>query len=238
MALYTLTIAVIFLYIFITGFHDEGNLIATIVCSRSIEAKKALIIASVAQFLGPLIVTTAVSTTIAKDIIKYSYLLNSGENISLLILSGILGAALWNFITWYYAIPSSSSHALIGGILGPFAIEYGFHSINFYGIMTKVIIPLFFSPVIGFAAGYIITLIFWKLLKNAQPSVNSFLKKLQYGTMFLLNIGQSANDAQKGMGLIVILMMIKGNTHNFEVPFFYKIYSSFYDILWSFIWWI
>ncbi|AAM23621.1 PiT family inorganic phosphate transporter [Caldanaerobacter subterraneus subsp. tengcongensis MB4] len=227
MALYTLTIAVIFLYIFITGFHDEGNLIATIVCSRSIEAKKALIIASVAQFLGPLIVTTAVSTTIAKDIIKYSYLLNSGENISLLILSGILGAALWNFITWYYAIPSSSSHALIGGILGPFAIEYGFHSINFYGIMTKVIIPLFFSPVIGFAAGYIITLIFWKLLKNAQPSVNSFLKKLQYGTMFLLNIGQSANDAQKGMGLIVILMMIKGNTHNFEVPFFIKYIAAF-----------
>ncbi|ERM91548.1 phosphate starvation-inducible protein PhoH [Caldanaerobacter subterraneus subsp. yonseiensis KB-1] len=227
MTLYTVTIAVIFIYIFITGFHDEGNLIATIICSRSIEAKKALIIASVAQFLGPLVVVTTVSTTIAKDVIKYNYIVQSGDKIVLLILCGILGATLWNFITWYYAIPSSSSHAMIGGMLGPFVVEYGFLSVNLYGIMMKVIIPLFFSPVIGFGAGYVISLFFWKLLKNAQPSVNELLKKIQYGTMFLLNVGQSANDAQKGTGLIVILMMTRGSTHNFEVPFFVKYLAAF-----------
>ncbi|MGI1691771.1 inorganic phosphate transporter [Thermoanaerobacter uzonensis] len=219
MDFYSITIIVIFFYIFVTGFHDEGNLVATIIFSRSIDAKKAFILAAVAQFLGTAIISTNVSQTMAKDIIKYEYLFKSGSTISLLILSGLIGAMTWNFITWYFGIPSSSSHALIGGMLGPFVLEYGYNSINVQGILFKAILPLFLSPIIGFGTGYLVMFFLSEILKNQTPEMNNVLKKLQYFTLFFLNAGQGSNDAQKGMGLIVILMMITGQTHNFEVPF-------------------
>ncbi len=219
MNFYNIAIIVIFFYIFIYGFHDEGNLIATIIFSRSIKFKKALILASIAQFLGTIAISTTVTTTIAKDIIKSKYLFESGTNISLLILCGLLSAIIWSFITWRFGIPTSSTHALIGGMLGPFVLEYGFKSINVRGIMVKVIIPLFFSPLVGFVVGYLITFLLLKILRNQRPVVNSILKKVQYITLFLLNAIQGSIDAQKGMGLIIILMMIQSQTHNFEVPF-------------------
>lgn len=222
MDFYFPAIIAIFFYIFVTGFHDEGNLIATIIFSRSIDAKKAFIFAAIAQFLGTAIISTTVSTTMAKDIVKYEYLLKSSSNISLLILSGLIGAMTWNFITWYFEIPSSSSHALIGGMLGPFILEYGFNSINVQGILFRAILPLFLSPIIGFVAGYLLTFFLSEILKNQTPAANNVLMKLQYFTLFFLNAGQGSNDAQKGIGLIVILMMIKGQTHNFEVPFVIK----------------
>ncbi|MBT1280337.1 inorganic phosphate transporter [Thermoanaerobacter sp. CM-CNRG TB177] len=219
MDFYSIAIIVIFFYIFVTGFHDEGNLIATIIYSRSIDVKKAFILAAVAQFLGTAIISTNVSKTMAKDIVKYEYLFRNGYNISLLILCGLIGAMIWNFITWYFGIPSSSSHALIGGMLGPFVLEYGFNSINVQGILFRAILPLFLSPIIGFVTGYLVTFFLSEILKNQTPAANNVLKKLQYFTLFFLNAGQGSNDAQKGMGLMVILMMIKGQTHNFKVPF-------------------
>lgn len=226
MDFYYIVIGFVFFYIFVTGFHDEGNLIATIISSRSMKAKTAFIVASAAQFLGTILLSTTVTTTMGRDIIKYEYLLKSASDINLLIFSGIFGAMIWNFITWYWGIPSSSSHALIGGMIGPFFIKYGFTAINTSAIIIKAIIPLFLSPIIGFIIGYIIMNLSAEMLRNQGPEINNVLKKLQYITVFLLNAGQGANDAQKGMGLIVIIMMIARKAHNFEVPYIVKVVSA------------
>lgn len=226
MNFYYIVIGFIFFYVFVTGFHDEGNLIATIISSRSMKINKAFVTASIAQFLGTIFLSTTVTSTIGKDVIRYQYIMKNSDGIYEMIFAGILGAMAWNFITWYMGIPSSSSHALIGGLIGPFVIKYGFSSINVYKIIIKIIIPLFLSPVVGFLIGYLIMFLSSKMLKNHGPGINDVLKKLQYITVFLLNAGQGANDAQKGMGIIIIMMTIAGQTHDFTVPYWIKFISA------------
>ncbi|SHE46376.1 inorganic phosphate transporter, PiT family [Caldanaerobius fijiensis DSM 17918] len=216
----------IFVHIFITGFHDEGNLIATIISSRSIKAATAFGLAAISQFLGVVFIGTSVASTIGKSIIKYDYIIKSHDHLYLMLLTGILGAIVWNIITWYIEIPTSASHALIGGLLGPFFVEYGYKSINIYGTFIKVIAPLFISPMIGFIIGYIIMGISTILLYRFDPGVNKTLKRLQYITIFILNSSQGANDAQKGMGIIAIAMLQAGMTKSFTVPLWVKFISG------------
>lgn len=226
MGFFLITIVFIYIYIFITGFHDEGNLIAAIISSRSMDVRSAFFVAAVAQFLGSILLSTTVSSTMSKDIIKYNYIINSHNLIYIMIMSGLLGGVIWNLVTWYLGMPSSSSHALIGGILGPFVMQYGINSINYYGIIFKVIIPLFLSPIVGFIIGYIIMSVTSNMLRTAGLSANKVLKKLQYITVFILNAGQGANDAQKAMGIIVIILIVEGYTNNFNVPFWVKCISG------------
>lgn len=226
MNFYYIATGFIFFYVFVTGFHDEGNLIATIISSRSMKINTAFATASIAQFLGTMFLSTTVTSTIGRDVVRYQYITKSSNGVYEMIFAGILGAMIWNFITWYLGIPSSSSHALIGGIIGPFVMQYGFISVNIYKIITKVIIPLFLSPVVGFLIGYLIMNLSSEMLRNQGPGINDVLKRLQYITIFLLNAGQGANDAQKGMGIIVIIMTIEGLTHNFTVPYWIKFISA------------
>ncbi|MDK2805867.1 MAG: inorganic phosphate transporter, PiT family [Thermoanaerobacterium sp.] len=227
MNLYLILIAFIFIYIFITGFHDEGNLIATIISSRSMSIGSAFITASLAQFIGTATLSTTVASTISKDVLRLNYLNINRDNLYIMIFTGLLGAVIWNLITWYFGMPSSSSHALVGGMIGPFIAQYGLKSVNVFGILLKVIIPLFLSPILGFLIGYLVMNTTSHLLGAAGTKVNTVLKKFQYITLFILNAGQGANDAQKGMGLISILLIGDGMSHNFTLPHWIKILSAF-----------
>ncbi|AEF18019.1 MULTISPECIES: inorganic phosphate transporter [Thermoanaerobacterium] len=227
MNLHYALIAFILLYIFITGFHDEGNLIATIISSRSIGIRSAFITASLAQFIGTATLSTTVASTISKDVLNLKYLTIAGNDLYIMIFTGLLGAVVWNLITWYIGMPSSSSHALVGGMIGPFIIKYGIYSINIYGILLKVIIPLFLSPVFGFLIGYLVMYFTSRILRSAGVKVNTVLKKLQYLTLFILNAGQGANDAQKGMGLIYILTIGSSLSRSSEFHNMIKVLSAF-----------
>ncbi|MEG6567867.1 inorganic phosphate transporter [Thermoanaerobacterium saccharolyticum] len=227
MDLHYILIAFILVYIFITGFHDEGNLIATIISSRSIGIRSAFITASLAQFIGTATLSTTVASTISKDVLKLKYLTIAGNDLETMIFTGLLGAVVWNLITWYIGMPSSSSHALVGGMIGPFIVKYGIDSINIYGILLKVIIPLFLSPVFGFLIGYLVMYLTSHILRRAGVKVNTVLKRLQYLTLFILNAGQGANDAQKGMGLIYILTIGSSLSKSSEFHNTIKILSAF-----------
>ncbi|HHV74950.1 MAG TPA: inorganic phosphate transporter [Thermoanaerobacterium sp.] len=227
MDLHYALIAFILLYIFITGFHDEGNLIATIISSRSIGIRSAFITASLAQFIGTATLSTTVASTISKDVLKLKYITIAGNDLYIMIFTGLLGAVVWNLITWYIGMPSSSSHALVGGMIGPFIIKYGIDSINIYGILLKVVIPLFLSPVFGFLIGYLVMYSTSRILRSAGVKVNTVLKKLQYLTLFILNAGQGANDAQKGMGLIYILTIGSSLSRSSEFHNMIKVLSAF-----------
>lgn len=226
MRTFYLLIFFVFVHIFITGFHDEGNLIATIISSRSIKAAIAFGVAAISQFLGVVFIKTSVASTIAKSIVKYDYIIKSQDNLYLMLLAGILGTLVWNIFTWYIEIPTSASHALIGGLLGPFFVEYGFKSINMYGIIMKVIIPLFVSPMMGFVIGYIIMGVSTILLYRFDPGVNKILKRLQYFTIFILNSSQGANDAQKGIGIIIVAMLQAGMIKGFTIPLWVNIVAA------------
>lgn len=227
MDLHYALIAFILLYIFITGFHDEGNLIATIISSRSIGIRSAFITASLAQFIGTATLSTTVASTISKDVLKLKYITIAGNDLYIMIFTGLLGAVVWNLITWYIGMPSSSSHALVGGMIGPFIIKYGIDSIDIYGILLKVVIPLFLSPVFGFLIGYLVMYSTSRILRSAGVKVNTVLKKLQYLTLFILNAGQGANDAQKGMGLIYILTIGSSLSRSSEFHNMIKVLSAF-----------
>ena len=227
MNLHYALIAFILLYIFITGFHDEGNLIATIISSRSIGIRSAFITASLAQFIGTATLSTTVASTISKDVLNLKYLTIAGNDLYIMIFTGLVGAVVWNLITWYIGMPSSSSHALVGGMIGPFIIKYGIYSINIYGILLKVIIPLFLSPVFGFLIGYLVMYFTSRILRSAGVKVNTVLKKLQHLTLFILNAGQGANDAQKGMGLIYILTIGSSLSRSSEFHNMIKVLSAF-----------
>ncbi len=153
--LYTV-IGLIFTFTFVNGFHDGCNVVATIIASRSMKPKRALIWASIFEFLGVVFLGTAVAKTIGKGIIDPS-VVEHGSYVSLaLIFSGVFCALLWNVVTWVLALPSSSSHALIGGLVGGGIGAYGISVINWNILLFKVILVMFITPIVGMLVGFFI----------------------------------------------------------------------------------
>jgi PiT family inorganic phosphate transporter len=134
------------------------------------------------------------------------------------IIAALVGAIIWNLLTWFFGIPSSSSHALVGGIVGAVAIGAGFEAIKLGGL-EKVLIALFASPIIGFIIGYIITKVIFFLARGATPRINKFFKNSQILTATVLAFSHGTNDAQKTMGVITLGLLINGYITKFEVPF-------------------
>jgi PiT family inorganic phosphate transporter len=198
-------------FAFLNGVHDSCNLVATMISSRAIRPQLALLITAIAEFCGPFIFGVAVATTISSEIVSSHHL-----NLQI-IISALLGAIIWNLLTWKLGIPSSSSHALIGGIIGAVAMGVGFQEIHLVGVI-KVIVFLFISPVVGFLAGMLIAKIVYAASYNSTPHINGTYKKLQIVTSLGLALGSGANDAQKTMGMIVLGLVIAGYQQTFEVP--------------------
>jgi PiT family inorganic phosphate transporter len=197
---------------FLNGVHDSSNVVATMISSRAIQPRMALFMTAIANFLGPFIFGVAVATTIGNDIV-------SAAHINLMVLiAACISAIFWNVLTWILGIPSSSSHAIIGGLIGAVFMEAGFKVIMFEGIV-KVLIALFASPIIGFLVGILIANLVYFFSWNASPKINGVFKKLQIVTSIGLSLSHGTNDAQKTMGIITLGLVISGMQSTFEVPF-------------------
>ena len=200
-----LTIAIVVFALafdFINGFHDTANAIATSVSTRALKPRTAIYMAAVMNFIGAL-TFTGVAKTISKDIVDPFAL----ENGSLLILAALISAIAWNLITWYFGIPSSSSHALIGSIAGAAISAAGFGILN-YGGFIKIMQALLISPFIAIAGGFLMMSLFKVLLKNRNLfKANKRIRILQIGTAALQSFTHGTNDAQKAMGIITMALI-------------------------------
>ncbi len=212
-----LTFAVIFtfLYIFITGFHDEGNLIATIVASRSLNIVPLFALAFSSQFLGTFLLGTKVARSTVYGLFHVDQIWQDPRKINMMVCAAVLGAIIWNIITWVSGIPSSSSHAVIGGLMGPFVMNFGFRVINARGFLFNVCLPLFTSPLIGFCLGFFLFKLNEKLLIGKNVRIKERIRIMQIGTCILMNAFQGSNDAQKGIGVLALLIMM-----NLHIPAF------------------
>ncbi len=187
---------------FINGFHDTANAIATSVSTKALKPRHAIVLAAIMNFLGA-ISFTGVAKTITKDIVDPFTL----ENGSIVILAALISAILWNLLTWYYGIPSSSSHAIIGSIAGAAIVASGVESLNYTGFI-KIIQALLVSPVLAFAVGYLIYSIFKIVFKNLNlTKTNRNFRLFQIGTAALQAYTHGTNDAQKAMGIITMALI-------------------------------
>ena len=201
---------------FINGFHDTANAIATSVSTRAISPTNAIIMAAVLNFLGAM-VSTGVAKTIGGDIVV-------GHIDQPIIIAGLVGAIIWNLLTWLIGLPSSSSHALIGGMIGGVLLSpLGANGLNMQGI-GKIVIALVASPVVGGIIGFIIMSIMFRVFHGANPSkTNARFKKMQIITAATMAFSHGSNDAQKSMGIITLALVSGGVLTEFEVPDIVKI---------------
>jgi PiT family inorganic phosphate transporter len=194
-------IAVAFFFDFINGFHDSANSIATIVGTRVLTPLVAVAWAATFNFLAAFTVGTAVARTIGKGMIDVNLVTPN------VILAGLLGAIVWNLITWWYGLPSSSSHALVGGYAGAAVAKAGFVAIIPAG-WVKTLIFIVASPLIGGAAGYMLMIAFYWIFRWFTPAkVDKIFRRMQLVSAALFSLSHGANDAQKTMGIIVGLLI-------------------------------
>ncbi len=195
---------------FLNGIHDSSNVVATMIFSRALPPKAALWMAAIAEFLGPFIFGVAVAETIGGVV--------EPDTITLQVLIAALCSAIfWNLLTWRLGFPSSSSHALVGGLIGAVIIGAGWQAINLEEL-KKIIIALFTSPFLGFMVGWLILKIVFFLCQNASPKINGFFKTGQIFTGLSLALSHGANDAQKTMGIITLALVTGGYLSSFVVP--------------------
>ncbi|NTW08915.1 MAG: inorganic phosphate transporter [Anaerolineaceae bacterium] len=195
---------------FLNGIHDSSNVVATMIFSRALPPKAALWMAAIAEFLGPFIFGVAVAETIGGVV--------EPDTITLQVLIAALCSAIfWNLLTWRLGFPSSSSHALVGGLIGAVIIGAGWQAINLEEL-KKIVIALFTSPFLGFMVGWLILKIIFFLCQNASPRINGFFKTGQIFTGLSLALSHGANDAQKTMGIITLALVTGGYLSSFVVP--------------------
>ncbi|ARF17752.1 inorganic phosphate transporter [Sporosarcina ureae] len=187
---------------FINGFHDTANAIATSVSTRALKPRTAIMLAATMNFVGAL-TFTGVAKTITKDIVD-PFLLENG---SLVILAALVSAIIWNLVTWYFGIPSSSSHALIGSIAGSAIAAAGFGILNYSGFI-KIIQALLLSPVMALVGGFIVMTLLRTVLKNRNLfKANRRIRYMQIGTAAIQSFTHGTNDAQKAMGIITMALI-------------------------------
>ena len=204
------------LFDFINGFHDTANAIATSVSTRAIKPAHAIIMAAVLNFLGA-IYSTGVAKTIGGDIVASAEMVD--EHI---IIAALMGSIIWNLFTWYVAMPSSSSHALVGGIIGAVLVSTGSTGLNFIGI-GKIVLSLIASPLLAIFSGFIVMTVFFLLFGQFAPSaLNGRFKKMQILSAAAMAFSHGSNDAQKSMGIITLALLSGGYLSSFEVPDYVK----------------
>jgi inorganic phosphate transporter, PiT family len=198
---------------FTNGMHDSANSISTIVSTRVLSPRQAVIWAAFFNFIAFLIFGTAVAKTIGKGMIDINVVTSS------VILAGVLGAIAWNLITWYFGLPSSSSHALIGAYAGAAIVKSGFGAIIISG-WYRTLIFIAAAPLIGIALGFVLKIITSWLLRNVHLSkINRWSRILQLFSAAAFSLGHGGNDAQKTMGIITSLLFAGGLISDFNVPF-------------------
>src|SRR6187549_251443 len=206
-------IAVALIFDYINGFHDAANSIATVVSTRVLSPGKAVVWAAFFNFAAAFIFGTAVAKTVGSGMIDIKVVTSS------VILAGLIGAIVWDLITWYYGLPTSSSHALIGAYAGAAIAKAGVVALIPSG-WTKTLIFIVLAPFIGFVLGFgIMVLIFWLMRPFAPSRVDRYFRKLQLVSAALYSLGHGANDAQKTMGIIAGALFAAGYIQEFTIPF-------------------
>ena len=206
-----IVIALALLFDILTGMRDSSNVVATMISSRAFAPHTALAITAVAEFLGPFLFGVVVAKTIGDQVVQSGVLTLDA------IAACLVGAIAWNLITWFFGLPGSSSHALIGGLVGAVIAQAGINAIKVSGLY-RVLIALIASPIIGFAFGFLITRLIYFLIQNATPRINEFFKRAQFFTALALASSHGANDSQKTMGIIALSLVIGGVLPAFQVP--------------------
>ena len=204
-------IGVALFFDFINGFHDSSNVVATMISSRAMSARKALAMSAAAHFCAPFLFGVAVATTIGHDVVDPTVISVA------VIFAALLAATVWNIITWACGIPSSSSHALVGGLIGAVSVDFGLAMIQIRGLL-KVIVALFVSPILGLVVGYLLMRWVLFLARGASPRINLFFKHSQIITSLALALSHGTNDAQKTMGIIAMSLVTLGHLTGFSVP--------------------
>jgi len=196
---------------FLNGFHDSSNIVATVIASRALKPRATLYMTAVAHFVAPFIFGVAVATTVGKGLIDPSAI---NPNVA---IAAAMGAILWNLFTWFIGIPSSSSHALVGGLLGSAILAKGVGVVQLGGLI-KILTALFISPPLGLLVGYLFMQITLRLFQSATPKINVVFKRMQILTSLSLALSHGTNDAQKTMGLITLGLVTAGYQETFHVP--------------------
>jgi inorganic phosphate transporter, PiT family len=196
---------------FMNGMRDASNFVSTMVTTHAMPLRWALWLTAVAEFCGPFLIGTRVAKTFSGDLIAANQI-----NVPML-LAALISASIWNIITLALALPSSSSHAFLGGILGSVYVGAGLQAIQSAGVI-KILISLLISPLIGFVVGFAFTRLIFFLARSSSPFINTYFKSAQVVTGVMLAISYGANDAQKSMGAISIALLVTGYLTTFSVP--------------------
>ena len=206
-----IVVVVALLFDYLNGFHDTANAIATSVSTKALSPQRAVMVAAVFNFVGALS-GTAVAGTIGKGIVLPQDVTQE------VVVAGLLGAIIWNIITWLSGIPSSSSHALIGGLIGSAIAGFGTEAIIWQGLQ-KIVVVLLISPVMGFIVGYIVMSILFLIFGRSSPvRTNEVFRRLQVFSACLMSFSHGSNDAQKSMGIITMSLVSAGILTEFHVP--------------------
>lgn len=217
--LFIAVIALALILAFVNGFHDGFNVIANSILSRSMASPKALFLACGATFIGSVLFGTAVATTIGSEIINpISLTRTEPVCAALFILSGLISTIIWSLLTWWVGMPPSSSHALIGGMVGGALAAFGCGIVNWDKLLVKVVLVLFLSPLIGMVIAYGAMSLSIFSFKGAHRKMNDFFRRNQWISLLILAAGHGTNNAQKAMGLITLVLMISGSPGSFAVP--------------------
>jgi len=211
------TILLALFFDFINGFHDSANAIATVVATKVLSPLKAVTMAAIFNLVGPLVFGIAIATMIGKGIIDIEIVTVD------LIFAALAGAVLWDLITWYLGLPTSSSHALVGGLVGAAIAAAGIGSVHASGV-EKIVLFMVVSPVVGLITGFIFALLIMRAFRKSHPSkINKYFRRLQLLSSAFYSLTHGTNDAQKTMGIIALLLIAEGisspmNPGQFPIP--------------------
>ena len=213
-----ITVALVFDYT--NGFHDAANAIATSVSTRALKPRTAVLLAAVFNLVGAFL-TTSVANTVGKGIVKM-------EAVTLaLVGAALVGAIVWNLITWRLGLPSSSSHALIGGLIGAMLVAHGPAFVQTGGIVAKVVVPGLLSPLAGLVVGFLVMLaLYWLFRAWAPARLNRTFRGAQVLSAAYVSFSHGTNDAQKTMGVITLALVAGGFQHEFVVPIWVMVISG------------
>ena len=219
-----ISIFLILLFSFTNGMKDGCNVAATTIASRSLSRKLSLLIVCLSEFTGPFLFGIPVALTVAKGILNIELFTQGAESL-LLIFSGILGALVWNLLTWVFRMPTSSSFALVGGLIGPALYAFGSEAVPWKLFSVKVVGALCLSPVAGLVLGFVMFKLLSFSLKNAKHKVTTNIKKIQILSLVVLGLNHGNNDSQKSMGIIALLLYFSGKSEQIQVDPWVKFVS-------------
>jgi inorganic phosphate transporter, PiT family len=215
-----LCLAVVFDYI--NGFHDTANAIATSVSTRALKPEHAILMSATANFLGAL-----TGTAVAKTIASGLAVTPEGPDGQVIVAAALVGAIIWNLLTWRLGIPSSSSHALIGGLLGAVIVAEGLDAVLWDGVRDKVLVPLVLSPVLGISIGFVFMVVLLNVFRRAHPQrLNARFRRLQVVSAGYMAFSHGSNDAQKTMGIMTLALFTAGVIPTDEVPLWVILVSA------------